>query len=50
MKNYLIVSICSLSLGFVAGYQIHLIEKQPHKDYPIEVLTYSNRKDIIHCI
>ena len=47
--KYFAIPITVLVFGIVIGFGIarETVSKKPTKDYPIEVLTYSNRKDII---
>ena len=44
--KYFAIPMTMLVFGLVIGFGLAHSEKK-HKDYPIEVLTYSNRKDII---
>lgn len=50
--KYFAIPITALVFGIVIGFGIarETVSKKPTKDYPIEVLTYSNRKDIIDYI
>ena len=44
--KYLAIPMTMLVFGLVIGFGLAHSEKN-HKDYPIEVLTYTNRKDIV---
>ena len=47
--KYFAIPMTALVFGLVIGFGLarETVSKKPTKDYPIEVLTYSNRKDII---